>query len=210
MPGPIRVFIVDDHAMVRRGLAAFLRAKPDLQLVGEASDGAEAITLCERLQPDIVLMDLVMPETNGIEATRAIRGRWPAIHVIALTSFDDKELVREALAAGALSYLLKNVSAEDLAEAIRAAHSGRSTLAAEAVKALIQPAQPEQRPGEDLTAREREVLALMVRGMTNPQIAAQLVVSRATAKAHVSSVLSKLGAANRAEAVALALQRKLV
>lgn len=210
MPGPIRVFIIDDHAMVRRGLAAFLRAKPDLQLVGEASDGAEAITLCERLQPDIVLMDLVMPETNGIEATRAIRGRWPAIHVIALTSFDDKELVREALAAGALSYLLKNVSAEDLAEAIRAAHSGRSTLAAEAVKALIQPAQPEQRPGEDLTAREREVLALMVRGMTNPQIAAQLVVSRATAKAHVSSVLSKLGAANRAEAVALALQRKLV
>lgn len=210
MPGPIRVFIVDDHAMVRRGLAAFLRAKPDLQLVGEASDGAEAITLCERLQPDIVLMDLVMPETNGIEATRAIRGRWPAIHVIALTSFDDKELVREALAAGALSYLLKNVSAEDLAEAIRAAHSGRSTLAAEAVKALIQPVQPEQRPGEDLTAREREVLGLMVRGMTNPQIAAQLVVSRATAKAHVSSVLSKLGAANRAEAVALALQRKLV
>lgn len=210
MPGPIRVFIVDDHAMVRRGLAAFLRAKPDLQLVGEASDGAEAITLCERLQPDIVLMDLVMPETNGIEATRAIRGRWPAIHVIALTSFDDKELVREVLAAGALSYLLKNVSAEDLAEAIRAAHSGRSTLAAEAVKALIQPAQPELRPGEDLTAREREVLALMVRGMTNPQIAAQLVVSRATAKAHVSSVLSKLGAANRAEAVALALQRKLV
>lgn len=210
MPGPIRVFIVDDHAMVRRGLAAFLRAKPDLQLVGEASDGAEAITLCERLQPDIVLMDLVMPETNGIEATRAIRGRWPAIQVIALTSFDDKELVREALAAGALSYLLKNVSAEDLAEAIRAAHSGRSTLAAEAVKALIQPAQPEQRPGEDLTAREREVLGLMVRGMTNPQIAAQLVVSRATAKAHVSSVLSKLGAANRAEAVALALQRKLV
>lgn len=207
---PIRVLIVDDHAMVRRGLAAFLKAKPDLRLVGEASDGAEAIVLCEQLQPEVVLMDLLMPEMSGMEATRMIRSRCPAVKVIALTSFDDRELVREALAAGALSYLLKNVSAEDLAEAIRAAHSGRSTLAPEAVQALIQPVQDEPAAGDDLTAREREVLALMVRGMTNPQIAAHLVVSRATAKAHVSSVLSKLGASNRAEAVALALQRKLV
>lgn len=207
---PIRVLIVDDHAMVRRGLAAFLKAKPDLQLVGEACNGAEAIMLCERLQPDIVLMDLVMPETNGVEATRTIRSRWPAVQVIALTSFGEKELVRDVLAAGALSYLLKNVSAEDLAEAIRAASSGRSTLAAEAVQALVQPAQTGPAVGDDLTAREREVLALMIRGMTNPQIAAHLVVSRATVKAHVSSVLSKLGASNRAEAVALALQRKLM
>ena len=210
MAEPIRVLIVDDHAMVRRGLAAFLRAKPDLLLVGEAANGGEALTLCEQLRPDVALMDLMMPGMNGAETTRLIRSRWPEIRVIALTSFGEKELVREALAAGALSYLLKNVSAEDLAEAIRAAGAGHSTLAAEAVQALIQTAQAEPAVGADLTAREREVLGLMVQGMTNPEIAARLVVSRATAKAHVSNVLSKLGAANRAEAVALALRGKLV
>ncbi len=201
--------MVDDHAMVRRGLAAFLRAKPDLLLVGEAAGGGEAITLCERLQPDVVLMDLMMPGMSGTEATGVIRSRWPHIQVIALTSFGDREIVREALAAGALSYLLKNVSAEDLAEAIRAACSGRSTLANEAVQALVQ--LDEELPvADELTPREREVLALMVKGLTNPEIAGRLIVSRATAKAHVSNVLAKLGAANRAEAVAIALQRKLV
>lgn len=210
MTTPIRVLVVDDHAMVRRGLAAFLRAKPDLQLVGEAANGGEAITLSERLQPDVVLMDLMLPGMSGVEAIRAIRGRWPRIQVIALTSFGEKELVREALGAGALSYLLKNVTAEDLADAIRSACSGRSTLAAEAVQALIQPAQDAIAAGSELTAREHEVLALMVKGLTNPEIADRLVVSRATAKAHVSNVLAKLGAANRAEAVGLALQRKLV
>ncbi len=201
--------MVDDHAMVRRGLAAFLRAKPDLLLVGEAAGGGEAITLCERLQPDVVLMDLMMPGMSGTEATGVIRSRWPHIQVIALTSFGDREIVREALAAGALSYLLKNVSAEDLAEAIRAACSGRSTLANEAVQALVQ--QENELPvADELTPREREVLALMVKGLTNPEIAGRLIVSRATAKAHVSNVLAKLGAANRAEAVAIALQRKLV
>lgn len=207
---PIRVLVVDDHAMVRRGLAAFLRAKPDLELVGEASNGGEAITLCEQMHPDVVLMDLMMPGISGAEATRTIRGRWPTVQVIALTSFGDKELVRDALAAGALSYLLKNVSAEDLAEAIRAACCGRSTLAAEAVQALVQPVQAAPAVGGDLTPREREVLALMVRGMTNPQIAERLVVSHATAKAHVSNVLSKLGVSTRAEAVAVAVQRRLV
>jgi NarL family two-component system response regulator LiaR len=207
---PIRVLIVDDHAMVRRGLAAFLKAKPDLLLVGEAANGGEGITLCERLQPDVVLMDLMMPGMSGAEATKVISSRWPEVRVIALTSFGDKETVREALSAGALSYLLKNVSAEDLAEAIRAACGGRSTLAAEAVQALVQSEPAAPAFNDELTPREREVLALMVKGLTNPEIAERLVVSRSTAKAHVSNVLAKLGVSNRAEAVALAVQRKLV
>jgi len=210
MPDPIRVLIVDDHAMVRRGLAAFLKVKPELLLVGEASNGQEAIALCGQLTPDVVLMDLLMPEMGGIEATRTIRARWPRVRVIALTSFGEREMVREALQAGAVSYLLKNVSIDDLAAAITAAHAGRPTLAPEALQALVQPANVDQVVGQDLTAREREVLALMVQGLSNPEIAARLVVSRATAKAHVSNVLSKLEVSNRAEAVALAVQRKLV
>lgn len=205
----IRVMIVDDHDMVRRGLSAFLKAKPDLELVGEARSGREAVVVCERVRPDVILMDLVMPEMSGAEATLAIRQRCPEVRVIALTSFQDRELVQQALQAGAISYLLKNVSANELADAIRGAHAGRSTLAPEAAQALVQVAQ-EPTPGHDLTAREREVLALMVKGLTNPQIAERLVVSRATAKAHVSNVLSKLGASNRAEAIALALQHKIL
>jgi NarL family two-component system response regulator LiaR len=207
---PIRVMIVDDHDMVRRGLSAFLKAKSDLQLVGEARNGREALAVCEQVQPDVVLMDLVMPEMSGADAARAIRERCPEVKVIALTSFQDKELVQEALRAGAISYLLKNVSANELADAIRAAHSGRSTLAPEAAQALVQSATQEPGPGHDLTPREREVLALMVEGLTNPQIAERLVVSRSTAKAHVSNVLSKLGVSNRAEAIALAIQHKIV
>ena len=207
---PIRVLIVDDHAMVRRGLAAFLKVKPELLLIGEAADGHEAIALCGQLAPDVVLMDLLMPEMGGSEATRVIRGRWPHVQVIALTSFGEKEMVREALQAGAISYLLKNVSADDLAAAIRAACTGRSTLAPEAVQALVQRESEEPAVGGDLTAREREVLALMVQGLNNPGIAERLVVSRATAKAHVSNVLSKLGVSNRVEAVAVAVQKRLV
>ncbi len=207
---PIRVVIVDDHDMVRRGLAAFLRAKTDLELVGEASNGQEALQVCAQAQPDIILMDLVMPEMGGAAATKAIRERFPQVQVIALTSFQDRELVEKALRAGAISYLLKNVSADDLAEAIRGAYAGRSTLAPEAAQALIETTSEGPALGHDLTAREREVLALMVEGLTNPEIAERLVVSRSTAKAHVSNILSKLGASNRAEAIALALQHKLV
>jgi len=202
--------IVDDHDMVRRGLATFLKAKPDLELVGEASSGQEALRICGPVQPDVILMDLVMPEMSGAAATQVIRERWPQVQVIALTSFGERELVQEALGAGAISYLLKNVSAGDLAQAIRAAHAGRSTLAPEAAQALIQTASQGPTPGHDLTPREREVLALMVEGLTNPEIAERLVVSRSTAKAHVSNILSKLGVSNRAEAITLALQHKLV
>jgi NarL family two-component system response regulator LiaR len=209
-PDAIRVMIVDDHDMVRRGLSAFLMAMNDLQLVGEARNGREALAICDSARPDVILMDLVMPEMSGAEAAREIRARCPEVQIIALTSFEDKELVQDALRAGAISYLLKNVSADDLAEAIRAAHAGRPTLAPEAAQALIQTATEGLSPGNELTPREREVLALMVEGLTNPEIAERLVVSRSTAKAHVSNILSKLGASNRAEAVSLALQRRLV
>ena len=208
---PIRVLIVDDHAMLRKGLAAFLLVKPDLELAGEASNGEEALHLCEQLQPDVVLMDLKMPKLDGVAATRAIKQRYPHIQVIALTSFQEKELVQEAIRAGATSYLLKNVSADDLAETIRAASAGRSVLDPQALQALVQEADPVlPNLGHDLTPREREVLALLVQGLTNPAMADQLVVSRATIKAHVSSILTKLGASTRAEAVRLALQHQLV
>ena len=206
----IRVLIVDDHDMVRRGLAAFMRVAHDLQFVGEARDGQEAVALCETLRPDVVLMDVVMPHMDGAAATAIIRERWPEIKVLALTSFQERELIRNVLQAGAIGYLLKNVTVEELTAAIRAAHAGRATLAPEALQALVQFARGEEEPDFNLTTRELEVLALLVQGLNNPEIAERLFVSRSTIKVHVSNILAKLGVANRSEAISVALRHKLV
>ena len=206
---PIRVMIVDDHAVVRSGLSAFLLAYDDLEHVGDAAGGAEAVSQCMSLRPDVVLMDLVMPDVDGAEATRRIKEACPEVQVIALTSYKEDDLVQGALKAGALSYLLKNVTADELADAIRKAHAGRPTLAPEAAQVLIKAAtEPAQEEG--LTSRELEILRLMVHGDSNPDIAEKLFVSRSTVKFHVSNILMKLGTATRTEAVAVAVQRKLV
>jgi NarL family two-component system response regulator LiaR len=208
----IRVMLVDDHAVVRSGLAAFLYAYDDFELVGEASDGEEALRLCARVHPDVILMDLIMPRMDGPTATRAIRERYPTVQILVLTSFKEDNLVHDALKAGAIGYLLKNITADELANAIRAAHRGRTTLAPEAAEVLIHSAtRNETLPvGHDLTEREREVLDLMVKGLDNNKIAETLVVSRSTVKFHVSNILSKLYATSRTEAVVIALQHHLV
>ncbi len=207
---PIRVMFVDDHTMVRRGLATILKVFDDLLLVGEAENGAEAIKLCGEAQPDVILMDMVMPDMDGATTTRVIRQQFPQVQIIALTSFKEGNLVKNALEAGAIAYLLKDVSADDLARAIRAAHSGRATLSPEAAQALVETSNLPPVPGLDLTEREREVLALMVEGLNNTQIAGRLTVSPSTIKSHVSNILSKLGVASRTEAVTLALRNHLV
>jgi NarL family two-component system response regulator LiaR len=209
-PDLIRVMVVDDHEMVRSGLSAFLGIAPDIELVGEAASGEEAVRRCAELRPDVVVMDMIMPGMDGAEATRRIRQQLPQTQVIVLTSFPEEDLVQQALQAGALSYLLKNVGANELVGAIRAAHAGRPTLAPEATQALIHQATRPAKPGQDLSRREREVLALMVRGLSNRLIAEELVISPSTVDFHVSNILGKLGATSRTEAVALAVQHRLV
>jgi NarL family two-component system response regulator LiaR len=202
--------LVDDHTMVRRGLATFLKVFDDLQLAGEAENGAAAIQLCGEILPDVVLMDMAMPDMDGATATRAIRQGFPQVQVIMLTSFKEGEMIKNALEAGAIGYLLKDVSADDLVRAIRSAHAGRATLSPEAAQALVETANQAPTPGLDLTEREHEVLILMVEGLNNTQIAGRLTVSPSTVKSHVSNILSKLGVASRTEAVTLALRNRIV
>jgi two-component system, NarL family, response regulator LiaR len=205
----IKVVIVDDHAMLRKGLAVFLLSYSDLQLVGEAANGEEALVLCAEMRPDIVLMDLMMPIMDGVSATRLIRRDYPETQVIALTSFGEETLIKGVLEAGAISYLFKKVAADDLAKAIRAAKSGFSTFAPEVTEILVRSVQQPAPTFQNLTARERDVLALMVKGMGNNEIAAHLMISLSTTKSHVSNILSKLGLASRTEAIAKVLEHNL-
>jgi len=206
----IHVVIVDDHPLALSGMCNFIEAFGDFELVGTASSGEEAIVCCERTQPDVVLMDLLMPGMDGVAATQAIKQRWPRIQVIALTSSQDSELVKQALQAGAISYLLKNVSAIDLAQAIRAAAAGRPVLSQEVTAALVQAVRRDSGLGSDLTGREREVLQLVAQGLSNMQIGERLSISPSTVKYHLTSIFSKLGVSGRMEAVALAYHHRLV
>ncbi len=206
---PIRVMVVDDHAIFRSGLTAFLQAYDDLTLVGEARTGEEAVQLCARIQPDVILMDLILPGMDGAAATQAIHHAYPRIQVLVLTSYTQEELIQKALRAGAIGYLLKDIQANELAQAIRLAHAGQSILSPGVAQTLIHASVQPPQPGFDLSDREREVLALMVRGLNNSEIARTLVISLSTVKHHVSHILSKLNASNRAEAVVLAVQHHL-
>lgn len=209
-PNQIRVMIVDDHAIVRSGIEYSLLAQDDIVLVATAGSGEEALRLCVEAAPDVILMDMVMPGMDGVETTRAILARCPQVRVLGLTSFQEGHLVQEALKAGAIGYLLKDVGIDKLNQAIRDAYAGKSTLASQAARALAQSAVETAAVGRDLTDREREVLALVVAGKSNAEIAEDLGVSLSTARFHISSILAKLDAANRAEAAAIAIKHQLI
>ena len=205
----IRVMIVDDHAVVRSGLGAFLSAVPHLELVGEAENGEQAVVRARSLRPDVILMDLMMPVMDGVAATRLIKEQNPSIQIIARTSFQEDEMVQNAMKAGAIGYLMKNITTRELEAAINAAREGRMTLSPEAAQALVH-AMQQTSDTETLTGREKEILKLMVEGLNNSEIAERLVVSLSTVKYHVSNILSKLGVDNRVAAIAQAIQKKMI
>lgn len=205
----VRVIIIDDHDIVRHGLVVALETFEDLDVVGQGADGHEALQLCETVHPDVVLMDLVMPHMDGIEATAAIRERYPDIQVVALTSFKEVEMVHNALQAGAIGYILKNTSIDNLAHTVRSAAQGHATFSAEIAPIVLGPIRSAHRQNYKLTERESEVLRCMIEGMNNPQIAEKLNISQSTVKFHVSVILSKLGVNSRTKAVAVAVEQKL-
>lgn len=212
MADTIRVMIADDHDVVRRGLTMFLGEFDDLVLVGEAANGAEAIRLCSEIQPHVMLLDMTLPDMDGIAVTRAVRAQNPEVQVVILTGSQNDSLVQAALQAGVMGYLHKNVSVTEMANAIRSAHARKPSLSTEATQSLINLSMPAHNPSQsyNLTPRERTILELMVEGMNNQEIADRLFLSRATVKAGVSTILSKLGVASRIDAVRLALQESIL
>jgi two-component system, NarL family, response regulator LiaR len=205
----IRVLITDDHGVVRQGLRMFLSRDPELEVVGEAATGEEAVRMARRLRPDVVLMDLLMPVMDGIAATESIRTELPDVEVIALTSVLEDASVTGAVRAGAIGYLLKDTDADELRRAIKAAADGQVHLAPEAAARLMREVRAPEHP-EDLTERETEVLKLLARGRANKQIAGSLFISEKTVKAHVSSILMKLGVRSRTQAALHAVQTGFV
>ncbi|AIM17153.1 MULTISPECIES: response regulator transcription factor [Neobacillus] len=208
----IRVLFVDDHEMVRIGVSAYLSAQPDIEVVGEADNGKTGVELALKLRPDIILMDLVMKEMDGIEATRQIMEQWPEAKIIIVTSFLDDEKVYPALEAGATSYLLKTSKASEIADAVRATYQGQSVLEPEVTgKMMVKMRKKNQHlPHEDLTSRELEILLLMAEGKTNQEIADELFIALKTVKTHVSNILSKLNVQDRTQAVIYAFKHSLV
>jgi DNA-binding NarL/FixJ family response regulator len=204
----IRVLVVDDHKVVRTGLRTFISVNEDLDFVGEAGNGEEAIEQCAALRPDVVLMDLKMPVMDGPTAIENIRTRFPDVQIVALTSFDDESMAQRALEAGAIGFLFKDADEDELISAVRLAAKGRGVVAPEAVRALV------DRANDDyelrLTDREREILSMLARGLTNPQIAERLMISVSTVNFHVHNILDKLGAKTRTEAVTIAAREGLI
>jgi NarL family two-component system response regulator LiaR len=212
-PNPTRVLVVDDHTVLRNGIAVSLLAYPDVEVVAQADTGEGALRYCADADapPDVVLMDLIMPGMGGVATIQALHAAYPQIQIIVLTSYQEGSRVEEALQAGAIGYLIKDVSIEDLAKAIRLAHRGMPVLAPAAAQALVHTVV--RRPpaiGQDLTERERGVLALLAEGLSNQQIAERLVITTATVKFHTRSIRSKLGTSSRTETVVLALNHHLV
>ena len=206
----INVLIVDDHPILRHGIETMLFTFDDIVVVGEAGNGTETLARCQETNPDVILMDVVMPGKNGVEATRDVLKRCPQVKIIMLTSFPNQVLVQEALEAGAIGFLLKDAPIDTLGDAIRSAHAGHSTLAPEATKALIQARVSSPKLGHDLSPREREVLVLVVEGLSNEEIADRLVISVNTVRKHVSACMKKLEATNRAQVAAQAVRHQIV
>lgn len=208
-PNRIRIAVVDDHEMIRRGLSDFIRVTKDFELIGEASNGEEAVILCKKFKPDIILMDLIMPQLNGVEATRQIACRFPNTKIIALSSYDDERLVPAALDAGAVSFIQKNITMSELADSIRKAYDGLSTMSPMAMNYLISAATKTSELDINLTKRESEVLQLLVDGKSNSEISKTLVICLPTVKTHVSRIFTKLGVSSRSEAIVFAIKNNL-